>query len=276
MQSKGISMISTYLHHIILIFLISHGTSYFILSPSNLTTCQDSPAMFQCQISDNVPISWLINGMDPIFLSLNSPSTDVQTHLSTLLIPSSRNFSGVRIKCSYKLMPSGNAEYSSEAFLTAIGPFTNPSLTSLSVNLTTSNISWNLPSEDQTPLATFIYSILLIRNRNGTVVYNMTTQSQSLIYSIPDPCNTYDVTVSALYQNPSTTCIINSSVPLTGAAPFAVLKMLHIYLLPPTDIYQRDNLSLNISFPVSELIFSKHRSGPFCEQSGRAVATYRA
>ena len=96
------------------------------------------------------------------------------------------------------------------------GPFTNPSLTSLSVNLTTSNISWNLPSEDQTPLATFIYSILLIRNRNGTVVYNMTTQSQSLIYSIPDPCNTYDVTVSALYQNPSTTCIINSSVPLTG------------------------------------------------------------
>ena len=97
------------------------GTSYFILSPSNLTTCQDSLAMFQCQISDNVPISWLINGMDPIFLSLNSPSTDVQTHLSTLLIPSSRNFSGVRIKCSYKLMPSGNAEYSSEAFLTAIG-----------------------------------------------------------------------------------------------------------------------------------------------------------
>ena len=86
-----------------------------------MTTCQDAPAMFQCQISDNVPISWLINGMDPIFLTLNSPSTDVQAHLSTLLIPSSRNFSGVRIKCSYKLMPSGNAEYSSKAILTAIG-----------------------------------------------------------------------------------------------------------------------------------------------------------
>ena len=202
-----------------------------------MTTCQDSPAMFQCQISDNVPISWLINGVDPIFLSLNSPSTDVQAHLSTLLIPSSRSFSGVRIKCSYKLMPSGNAEYSSEAILTAIGtayffvfnlssddisitgPFTTPSLTSLSVNRTASNISWNLPSKDQSPLATFIYSILIIRNRNGMVVYNMTTQSQSLIFSIPDPCNTYDVTVSAVYQNPSTTCVINSSVPLTGGKP---------------------------------------------------------
>ena len=98
--------------------LISTASSSFIVSPANLTTCQDSSAIFQCKTSDDVPIFWLINNATPI--SAGVPYSP-QTQMSTLSIPNSSAFPGASVVCYYLLQPSGNKVVSNEAFLTVIG-----------------------------------------------------------------------------------------------------------------------------------------------------------
>ena len=213
--------------------LISTASSSFIVSPANLTTCQDSSAIFQCKTSDDVPIFWLINNATPI--SAGVPYSP-QTQMSTLSIPNSSAFPGASVVCYYLLQPSGNKVVSNEAFLTVIGtalalfntcnlkltPFffhhTDLSSPSISWNHSASVLAWSIVPVMQTPLTEFV--IVLILNRQGIEVYNVSTPNMSLEFNISDPCGLYIATVSAVYLFPNTTCIKNSSATLSGGKRF--------------------------------------------------------
>ena len=200
------------------------GLASVVKGPTNQTTCFGASSLFDCVISDNCTITWLINGQDPGVWGVPYPGTTTLFPgvKSTLILPGNSSFSGVSVICHYDQI------YSIPAFLTilgmlmpalqvyliflSVGPSSLPVLTSIPHNSTSTSISWRFEHVTSSALK---YQ-LEIRNSSGLLLYNQSLSVTQLVYTIPDPCDRYDAAVTAIYGYPNLTCTQRGSVQLVG------------------------------------------------------------
>ena len=203
------------------------GLASVVKGPTNQTTCFGASSLFDCVISDSSTITWLINGQDLKMWGVPYPGTTALSlgANSTLILPGNSLFAGASVVCS----SYGDKIYSIPAFLTilgmlkpyalqvyliflSVGPSSLPVLTSIPHNSTSTSISWVF---EPATSSTLKYQ-LEIRNSSGLLVYNQTLSGTQLVYTIPDPCDCYNATVTAIYGYPNLTCTQRGSVQLVG------------------------------------------------------------
>ena len=80
------------------------------------------------------------------------------------------------------------------------------------LNGTATSISWIFEPATSSALN---YQVE-IRNSIGLLVYNQSLSGTQLVYTIPDPCDRYDATITAIYGYPNLTCTQHGSVQLVG------------------------------------------------------------
>lgn len=74
-----------------------------------------------------------------------------------------------------------------------LGPPTNLSI--IERNAISIKLAWEPPSAFQSP--SLLSYTVVVKSRNGTLVYNETVKESQLVVTTPDPCDHYDATVSS-------------------------------------------------------------------------------
>ena len=87
---------------------------------------------------------------------------------------------------------------------------------SVLLNSSYASLRWSFASDNY---STLNYQVVII-NRFGVLVYNKTLSGKQLEYIIPDPCDNYNATVTAIYGYQNQKCLQNASVEIFGGKKY--------------------------------------------------------
>ena len=89
-------------------------------------------------------------------------------------------------------------------------------LTSIVLNSSYASLRWSFASDNY---STLNYQVV-IRKRFGDLVFNETLSVKQFEYNIPDPCDHYNATVTAVYGYQNQTCLQSASVQIFGGKEY--------------------------------------------------------